>query len=214
MSSVKMEPPVKPTRQTRSALTVQRLIEAATTVLARDGYDAATIPKIAKMAGVGVGTVYVRFADKDALLRTVYMDFFMKARPYNNQLLAELDSSISSLPDLIRAIVKNLVESYRTRRRLLRALLLYAETHDDPKFKKRALKVNKDVFSAVASMLLDRKRQIRSRDPEAAIRFGLLTIAALLRTATLDEGGTLPISLDDPHLAERMSTMLIAYLAV
>jgi hypothetical protein len=88
------------------------------------------------------------------------------------------------------------------------------ETHDDPKFKKRALKVNKDVFSAVASMLLDRKRQIRRSDPEAAIRFGLLTIAALLRTATLDEGETLTVSLDDPHLAERMSSMLIAYLAV
>jgi AcrR family transcriptional regulator len=195
-------------------LTVRRLIDAATTVLARDGYEAATIPKIAKAAGVGVGTVYVRFADKDALLRTVYMDFFMKARPYNSRRLAELNASISSLADLIRSIVKNLVENYRDRRRLLRALLLYVETHDDPKFKKRALKVNRDVFSAVTAMLIDRKRQIRSPDPEASIRFGLLAIAAVLRTATLDEGGTLPLSLDDPLLADQMSSMLIAYLAV
>lgn len=204
--------PVKPTQQRRSEQTVRRLIDAATTLLDREGLEGTTIPKIAKAAGVAVGTVYVRFADRDALLRTVYMAFFMQARPYNNQRLAELNASTPSIADLVRAIVKNIVESYRSRRRLLRALLLYVETHDDPKFKKRAFKVNQDVFTTITSMLLERQRQIRHPDPEAAIRFGLLTLASILRTATLDQGsGTLPITLDDPRLADRIASMLLAY---
>jgi AcrR family transcriptional regulator len=48
-----------------------RLLEVATTTLARDG-DSASLRAIAKEAGVGIGTLYRRFPTRAALVEAVY----------------------------------------------------------------------------------------------------------------------------------------------
>lgn len=48
----------------------RRILEAAATVIARDGVDAG-VDAIAREAGVGMGTLYRRFACKDDLVRAV-----------------------------------------------------------------------------------------------------------------------------------------------
>ena len=49
----------------------QRILEAASTVFAERGLDV-SLDEIAAAAGVGVGTVYRRFADKDALIDALF----------------------------------------------------------------------------------------------------------------------------------------------
>ena len=61
-----------PPKQERSLQTLNRLLDAAENVLEEEGLDAATVPKIARRAGVSVGVVYRRFPNKDALIRGVY----------------------------------------------------------------------------------------------------------------------------------------------
>jgi AcrR family transcriptional regulator len=51
-------------KQRRSARTYQALLEAAETVFARRGYDAAQTPEIAAEAGVSTGAFYRYFVDK------------------------------------------------------------------------------------------------------------------------------------------------------
>lgn len=46
------------------------LIEAAITTLAREGFDRSTTAKIAKFAGVGEGTLYRHFKNKEDLIHT------------------------------------------------------------------------------------------------------------------------------------------------
>lgn len=48
----------------------RRLLEAAATVIARDGVEA-SVEAIAREAGVGMGTLYRRFACKDDLVRAI-----------------------------------------------------------------------------------------------------------------------------------------------
>ncbi|MFC3895038.1 TetR/AcrR family transcriptional regulator [Lentzea rhizosphaerae] len=56
-------------RAARRADTEVRIIEAATELFVERGYVATTLADVAKRAGVGARTVYVRFATKAALLQ-------------------------------------------------------------------------------------------------------------------------------------------------
>ena len=58
-------------QQVRSRETVERLVAAAREVLLRRGWDGATTNHIAAAAGVGPGSFYQYFADKEAILGEV-----------------------------------------------------------------------------------------------------------------------------------------------
>jgi AcrR family transcriptional regulator len=63
---------VKPDlRAARVADTEERIVRAATDLFAADGYAATTLAAVARAAGVGARTVYVRFGTKAALLKRV-----------------------------------------------------------------------------------------------------------------------------------------------
>lgn len=57
--------------QDRSRRTVERILEGATRVLAERGYDGASTNRIAKAAGVGNGSLYQYFPNKDAIVIAV-----------------------------------------------------------------------------------------------------------------------------------------------
>ena len=57
--------------QNKSARTRARLMDAAVEVFARDGFQAASVNEIARMAGVVNGTFYVHFKDKDEIATRV-----------------------------------------------------------------------------------------------------------------------------------------------
>jgi AcrR family transcriptional regulator len=56
----------------------RRIVDAAVEVIGRRGLDAA-VDEIAKVAGVGRGTLYRRFATKDELVRSIVVDRTEKA---------------------------------------------------------------------------------------------------------------------------------------
>jgi AcrR family transcriptional regulator len=65
-----MTPKRAPTE--RRAATYERLIEAATKVVARRGFHAATVDEIANEAGYSVGALYSNFDGKDDLFLAVF----------------------------------------------------------------------------------------------------------------------------------------------
>jgi AcrR family transcriptional regulator len=58
-------------RRAQTALTEERLIAAATELFLAQGYVATTLEAVARRAGVGARTVYVRFGTKAALFKRV-----------------------------------------------------------------------------------------------------------------------------------------------
>ena len=56
----------------RRARTRERLIAAATEIVAREGFHAATVDQIAERAGLSIGALYSNFAGKDDLLFAVF----------------------------------------------------------------------------------------------------------------------------------------------
>ena len=69
----------------------QRLLEAARSVLAEFGFDA-DVAEIAARAGVGAGTLYRHFENKEALVLEV-------AREMSNRTVRELDEIVATVHD-------------------------------------------------------------------------------------------------------------------
>jgi AcrR family transcriptional regulator len=67
-----------------------RLLEVASAAFARDGVEA-SLERVAKDAGVGIGTLYRHFPNRDALMEAVY-------RRNLDQLLADADELRESKP--------------------------------------------------------------------------------------------------------------------
>ncbi|HEV8613650.1 MAG TPA: helix-turn-helix domain-containing protein, partial [Gemmatimonadales bacterium] len=59
---------------------MNRLFGAVEQVIAERGVADLTVQEVAARAGLAVGTLYTRFAGKDALLRAFTADFFGRAR--------------------------------------------------------------------------------------------------------------------------------------
>lgn len=69
----------KPT-QDRSKRRLERILDAATHVLAEVGYEAATTEGIAERAGVSIGSIYRFFPNKRALFSAVWLRYTQEIR--------------------------------------------------------------------------------------------------------------------------------------
>lgn len=98
-------------RQSRSQETVEVILQATAQVLAEHGYAKASTNRIAKRAGVSVGSLYQYFPNKDALFKAL-IERHVSAQ---NAAFSELFSiSAGSPPEqLIRQAVRALLASHR-----------------------------------------------------------------------------------------------------
>jgi len=203
----------RPARQERSRRTLERLLDSAEALLAAGGLDAATVPAIAARSGLSVGVVYRRFPDKDALIRAVYERFFARSRESNRAALEPSRWAGVPTARLLRSLVEGMVAGYRLRRGLLAALLLYAETHPDKRFRRRADQLNREALDGIAALLLSRKKDLRHPDPAEAVRFCLLVVGSALRTLVL-RSDQAHAFVGDQRLSEELSRLCLRYLGI
>ncbi len=71
MSMNRANRPRRRAKQDRSRATVEAILEAAARVLAEQGYAAATTNRVAKAAGVSIGTLYEYFANREEVVETL-----------------------------------------------------------------------------------------------------------------------------------------------
>ena len=200
-------------KQARSRETLAKLLDAAEGLLAEAGIEAATVPAIAERAGVSVGIVYQRFADKDTLLRAVYFRYFASLREQNQNNLALVAAWKAPLATIARSIILGMVEGYRRQRGILRALLTYARNHPDPEFRRAARQLNREATATIGQLLLTHRDEIRHPQPKIAIELGILTVASVLHTIVLEEE-PLPSMRGQARLDEELVQMFCAYAGI
>src|SRR5262249_52608727 len=71
MSSSPTARHAQPAKQVRSQRNLERIVNAAETVLSRDGWEVFTMKAVADEAGASIGGIYRRFANKEQLLRAI-----------------------------------------------------------------------------------------------------------------------------------------------
>lgn len=197
---------------------MERLIGAAERVLERDGLAGATVPAIAAEALVSVGNVYKRFPDKDALFRAVYERFFTEALAVNQFALDPTKWEGVPTSEVLVTLVAGMLEGYRGRRSLIRALLLYSQTHPDPRFRATAAGLRLGMLELFESLLRHRRQDIGHPHPERAIRFVVQLIGNALENAVVSEGGAGStgggLLSPSPETASELARILIGYLRV
>ena len=207
-----------PVSQGRGRETAERLIGAAEKVLERDGLEGATVPAIAAEARVSVGNVYKRFPDKDALIRAVYERFFTEALAANQFALDPAKWEGVPTSEVLVTLVAGMLEGYRSRRSLIRALLLYSQTHSDPEFRATAAGLRIGMLGLFESLLRHRRQDIGHPQPERAIRFVVQLIGNALENAVVTEGGAGStvggLLSPSAETASELARILIGYLRV
>lgn len=71
---------VIPANQARSREAQARLIKVGEQVFAKKGYDEAHVSDITAATGCSIGSFYRRFRDKEALFRTLHVQFAARTR--------------------------------------------------------------------------------------------------------------------------------------
>jgi AcrR family transcriptional regulator len=206
-----------PTVQERGRNSFERLLAAAEQVLESAGLEGATVPAIAAQAGMSVGNVYKRFPDKDSLFRAVYDRFFSEALAANEFALDPAKWEGIPSTEVVSTLVTGMIEGYRSRRSLIRALLLYAQTHPEPEFRSRAEQLRLQSLELFERLLRDRRADIGHPHPERAIRFVVMLLAHALQNAVMSEGGG--ISSGDflshvPETAGELARIVSGYLRI
>jgi AcrR family transcriptional regulator len=100
--------PRKLPKQARSGATVEAILEAAAQVFERQGYAAGTTNRIAKRAGVSIGSLYQYFPNKDAILVALVHRHLAEGMAALQPHLRRLSGGAlfdDVLPDIVHAMV-------------------------------------------------------------------------------------------------------------
>jgi len=80
-------------KQSRSILTIERVLTSAAAVLDRDGFDGFSMQSVADEADLAIGTLYQYFPNKYSLLKTLIERWYEKEDAFD-------DFANSSMPDI------------------------------------------------------------------------------------------------------------------
>lgn len=196
--------PRKEPQQDRSRFLVDAILGAAARVLVEDGYEGATTARVAKLAGVSIGSLYQYFPTLDSLVVRLY-------ELLRDHELAVCDERIEALRDeplvpATRGFLEGLFAFWQTRMPLIAQLaavvptLASAEVHVVPldgraealvlRFLESRVGQLRDVDPALAAMILSRSMMatlghVFAERPELLTEAPLMDELVLLATRYL-----------------------------
>jgi AcrR family transcriptional regulator len=105
--------PRKRPLQARSTVTVDAILQAATYILVKDGWDRFTTNRVAERAGVNIASLYQYFPNKESIVVELQRRHVEKARPGNPEAMAALQAK-GSLHDVLAALIQASVDEHST----------------------------------------------------------------------------------------------------
>jgi AcrR family transcriptional regulator len=204
-------PRFRPPQQSRSQATLDRILDAAETVLEEKSFSEATLAEIMDRAGVTVGAFYRRFPDKDALLHLLDNRFFAELHELATTSLGDTKWQGATAAQIVSEFTDTAVRLYKSRRGLLRSLFLRART--DPVIMQSAREVNAHYVERLRALLLARQGELHHPSPERAVELGfMILIGALRETVLFGEVWPNPQAVVDDGLSKELARAYLAYL--
>jgi len=119
-------------QQERGERRLAQLLEAASSVLAEVGYDAATMTEIADRAGASIGTLYQYFPNKEALVLALRNGYAVEMAEYLSQMDEETTAEMSGRQIAYRLveIVSSFVEEHPAYFAILDAAVKYKRSKE------------------------------------------------------------------------------------
>ncbi len=201
----------KPPKQRRSQESLERILDAAETLIRERGFEQMTIAEVVQRSDSSVGSLYARFRDKLALLRAVQVRYHARVE---NGIAAEFSGAHPQdecLEDAARRVVTVLCDYLLHEPELFRAFVLQAVF--DPGVRAQGEAANAKRRERVAAVLLQHRDEIRHDDPEAAARwFYSICMAFLRERITFGAEAELSGGFPDEKMRSELARTAIRYL--
>jgi AcrR family transcriptional regulator len=205
-------------KQERSRESLRRLIAAARAVLNEKGLDGATVPRVAARAGLSPASVYRRFPDKDAMMRSVVLETLQNYDEGNEAVLTPKLAKLGSLATFAEKIVEQSLIGHRKNAGMLRAMTQFILSHPSTAFKKKAAQISFRSLNRVADFLLRKRKEINHPRPEEAVPFALTVVGFVLQEIVvldaLPEVQDPRLPKNDADLVRELTRVLLSYLGV
>ena len=194
--------PRKAPKQRRSQQTVDAILEATARVLVQEGYSKASTNRIAKVAGVSIGSLYQYFPSKEALVMAL-------AEQHCNAMLELLSQTAADLADApiavaVRSYVKAMLRAHSVEPELHRVLvsqMLHIGLEH--------MHAIEEASRRIVRMYLElRRNEILPKDLDAAAFVLVTTVEAITHRAVLES----PERLSAPALEEELCAIVLRYL--
>jgi len=172
----------------RASAQRDRILDAALTCFAREGFHAATMQDIVAESGLSPGAIYGYFKGKTEVVMAIASERHAMERQRMQQALTAADLD-TSLVRLVEGFVLSLRDPQEKRWRRL-AVQLWAESLSNPRLKREALAGVSQAVEILSPMIRTAQREgrwPRHLDPESAAR---VMIAVL-------QGASLQLAWDD-----------------
>jgi AcrR family transcriptional regulator len=205
-------------QQARSRESLRKLLKAAAEVMGQHGVEGATIPRIARHAGLTPGSVYRRFHDKEALLETVILGILERQDERMRTGMTPLVTTQIPLPVFAEQVITAMVVTYRANAALLRAMRQFVQGRAHTAFWKKVSKLELRHFEQVVELFLSHRREIRHPHPRTAISLALMMVVSTLYELVVWPTdlklwkGLLPK--DDQALKQELTRAFLSYLGV
>ncbi len=200
-------------KQARSEQTLNRLLDAAETLIVERGVGALSIPEIVQAAGSSVGGFYARFKGKDELLRALEERFVGRLEA---ELMAVTEPSVwadKPAREIVDGFVRALVASYRKNRNLIQAFVLSAAA--DHEMWREGRRLRQRMSLQVATLLGGRASEIAHPNPAVALDTALFMVLGVLQQMVIfgeiRAGGSV---LDDDQIRAELVRGVTAYLGI
>ncbi len=199
-------------KQARSEESLQRLLDAAESLLSERSIGEVSIADIARRARSSVGGFYARFRDKDELLLALH-ERFVRDLEQRFQLIEAEAAKHTSLRELLRPSLQMLVDIYRARRALLVAFVSRAA--DNRRLHQAGLLFRSEVISRFTRLLLRFRDEMRHPDPELSAELAIqLALGFMEQTLNAGRPRIAGELLPEGRVAEELERALCAYLGL
>jgi AcrR family transcriptional regulator len=205
-------------QQERSRESLRKLLKAATEVLGQHGVDGATIPRIARHAGLTPGAVYRRFPDKETLLETAVLGVLSRQEERTKTGMTPAMAAQIPLPVFAEQIIGGMVVTYRANASMLRAMRTFVQGRANTPFWRKAAKLEAQSYAYVVELLLAHRKDIHHPDPRLAVGTGLMMVASMLHETVVSPTHLGPLQTflpkDDLALKIELKRAFLNYLGV
>ena len=202
MARIRTVPRKSPT-QVRSRATVDAIVDATARVLVRDGYDALSTNRVAKEAGVSVGSLYQYFPGKEALVAAV-MEQYASRMQENIAARMQAAPPAATTEEVATDIIRAMLVAQQAEPRLHRALV-----EQVPRI--GALRRLHELFTnyerLVEAWLEEHRDLVEVKDAKMASFVLVAAVEGLVNRATLDR----PDLVASGRLEEQILRLVLAY---
>jgi AcrR family transcriptional regulator len=197
-----------PAKQERSQRNLERILQAAETVLGRDGWEAFTMKAVAEEADASVGGIYRRFENKEQLLRAIKDNVLNRADAMHRSIAGYRPANLA---DAIHHYVRHRIDALTGYADMLKKIL--DAQQGDVVMHNRGRQSVQVGLRTFRSMVAPFRTEIHHADPEIAIEVAFYVFnATVLRKVQNYASETLFEHLDWELLKDELALVLLHYL--